>query len=105
MSNIDADSLSITNEPYVSGRVIRSKYDAVFEQVKVGQRIVCPAGTASRLAVQFRKWLTVRGYSGVDVKARDRCADGKGGVWFLAGEIKPATRWNTPGNKPALKAA
>lgn len=106
MSRINATELTITNDPYISGRIVRSKYDPIFEQIEVGQRIVCPQGTAARLAVQFRKWLASHGYSDVEVKARERCADGQGGVWFLAGEIKPQTRWNTAGNKaPQLKRA
>ena len=104
MALIDPSQLSVSNDPYISGRNVRSKYDAVFEQVSVGQRLVCPAGCASRLAVQYRKWLTQRGYEDIDVKAKDSCPDGQGGVWWLAGEKKAQTRWNTPGNKaPQLK--
>lgn len=105
MSIIDATTLSITNDRMPPGRPTRSKYDAIFEQIQVGQRIVCPKGTAGRIASQFKKWLRKAGYSSFDVKARENCPDGNGGVWFLAGEIKPKTRWNTPGNKAPLKRA
>lgn len=105
MAKIDPSTLAIKNEPFIGGRVVRSKYDDIFNKVQHGQRIVCPSGTAARLAVQFRKWLAQRGYSDVDVKAKENCPDGQGGVWFLAGEVKPKTRWNTPNGRAPLKRA
>lgn len=91
---LDPSVLRIVDEPYKDGRALPvSKYEPIFGAVKPGQRIVCPDGTASRLAAQFRKWLENRGRRDVVVRARERCDDGLGGVWWIQEAQKPKTVW------------
>lgn len=91
-----------TNDPMPPRRTVAGKYDAVFSQVQPGQRIVCPPGTGSRLAVQLRKWLAMRNYQDVRVRGIDRCDDGHGDVWLISARKPVATRWNTPGGAAPL---
>lgn len=99
MAIIDPQELSISNDPFIGDRVLTSKYEPIFGKMQVGQRVVCPPGTASRVAVQMRSWLKRRGYVNLEIRSRENYPDGQGGVWWLAGEKKAQTRWNTPGNR------
>jgi hypothetical protein len=81
---IDVATLHMTDEPYSDGRdAMRTKYDDFFATVTPNRRIVCPSGKAGGLAASLRKWLTKRGHQGVVVKARERCDDSHGGVWWV----------------------
>lgn len=92
VNHIDPSTLRIVDEPYKDGRSSPvSKYEPIFSKVQPNQRIVCPAGTGSRLAAQFRKWLQNHGNKNVVVRARDRCEDGMGGVWWIKEAEKPRT--------------
>ncbi len=94
ISRIDPSALSIVDEPYTDGRARPvSKYEAVFSQLKPGQRLRCPDGTASRLSAQLKKWLASNGHKNAMVRARERCDDGQGGVWWIKPEEKPKTVW------------
>lgn len=94
ISRIDPSTHSIVDEPYTDGRARPiSKYEAVFSQLKPGQRLRCPDGTASRLSAQLKKWLASEGHKGAIVRARERCDDGQGGVWWMLPEQKPKTVW------------
>lgn len=91
---IDPSKLRIVDEPYKDGRASPvSKYEPVFSAVKPNQRIVCPAGSAARLAAKFRNWLEKKGNKDVIVRARERCDDGQGGVWWIQEAKKPRTVW------------
>lgn len=93
---INANELTIVNDTMPSRRMVKSKYHDVFEAMQQGQRIVCPPGTAARIATQYRKWLAQRDIK-AEVRAFERCDDGKGGVWLVSITKPVATRWNTPG--------
>lgn len=106
---IDPSELSIVNEAYKDGRSqAKSKYDGIFSALAANQRLVCPAGSASRIAAQLKKWLTVRGEKDPVIRAKERCQDDSGGVWWIK-EVAPvtvATAWKTPnGQAPKLKRA
>ncbi len=95
----DPASLSISNDPFI-GRVMKqgSKYDAIFSQLKIGQRLVCDSDGAARLSSQLRKWLEQRGHKNPVVRSVAVYHDGKGGVWWLEAEgasksRKPQTSW------------
>ncbi len=88
---IDVQQLRIVDEPYRSGRCVCSKYDEIFSQLQKGQRLVCQAGHAGKLGNSLKKWLAARGQKAPLVRARERCDDGQGGVWWL--EKPPATVW------------
>ena len=82
--SIDPASLKIVDEAYVAERPPQgSKYDEIFSRLKQGQRLVCGAGHAGRLSQQLRVWLCQRGIDAPLVRCKERCNDGKGGVWWL----------------------
>jgi hypothetical protein len=62
-------------------------------QLKPNQRMVCPNGSASRLSAQLRNWLEKKGHKEPIVRARERCDDGEGGVWWIKEAEKPKTVW------------
>ena len=91
---LDPSTLRIVDEPYKDGRSIPvSKYEAIFSQLKPNQRMVCPNGSASRLSAQLRNWLEKKGHKDPIVRARERCDDGEGGVWWIKEAEKPKTVW------------
>jgi hypothetical protein len=84
---IDPASLYITNEPFEEGRTVQgSKFDEIFSSLPKNQRLVCATGQAAGLSNQLRKWLARRGHEAAVVRSKERCDDGKGGVWWLEGE-------------------
>ena len=94
ISRIDPSTLSIVDEPYTDVRARPvSKFEPVFSKLKRGQRLRCPDGTASRISAQLKKWLASKGHKGVIVRAKERCDDGQGGVWWMLPEEKPKTVW------------
>lgn len=100
---IDPASLHIVDEPYKSSRTTQaSKYDAIFSELKPNQRLVCPAGSGSKLSSALKKWLNKKGYQSPLIRARERCEDGNGGVWWLQEEKpkKMETLWQGLGKKP-----
>lgn len=91
---LDPSTLRIVDEPYKDGRASPvSKYEAIFSALKPGQRLVCQHGSASRLSAQLRNWLEKKGHKNVIVRARERCDDGLGGVWWIQEDPKPKTVW------------
>ncbi len=93
-SRIDPSALSIVDEPYTDGRARPvSKYEEIFSRVEQNKRLRCPTGTASRLSGQLKKWLASKGHKDAVVRARERCNDGQGGVWWIKPEEKPKTVW------------
>ena len=91
---LDPSTLRIVDEPYKDGRASPvSKYEPIFSALKPGQRLVCPHGSASRLSAQLRNWLEKKGVKEPIVRARERCDDGEGGVWWIQEAAKPKTVW------------
>ena len=94
---LDPAELSISNDAYTGReRSSEGKYAELFSKVKQGQRIVCPEGRAGGIAHAYAKWLKKNiGAKQPIVRTKDRCDDGKGGVWWLGEkEAKPAaTHW------------
>ena len=91
---LDPAKLRIVDEPYKDGRATPvSKYETIFSELKPNQRLVCPNGSASRLAAQLRNWLEKKGHKEPIVRARERCDDGQGGVWWIKEAEKPKTVW------------
>ena len=68
---------------------------AIAENVirQTNQRMVCPNGSASRLSAQLRNWLEKKGHKEPIVRARERCDDGEGGVWWIKEAEKPKSVW------------
>ena len=84
---IDLSTLYITDEPFVEGRAAQvSKYETIFSKLPKNQRLVCPSGKAGRIGQSLRDWLEKRGHEAPVVRSKERCDDGKGGVWWLDGE-------------------
>lgn len=104
----DVASLSISNDPFV-GRLRKSgsKYDEIFGQLKIGQRLVCHSDAAARLSSQLRKWLEQRGHKNPVVRSVAHYHDGKGGVWWMEvdgatkAHAKPRTTWVDVARKAA----
>ena len=89
---LDPSTLRIVDEPHKDGRASPvSKYESIFSALKPGQRLVCPHGSASRLSAQLRNWLEKKGVKEPIVRARERCDDGEGGVWWIQEAAKPKT--------------
>ena len=98
--HIDPSTLYITDEPFVGRRSVQgSKYDDIFARLPKNQRLVCASGQAARLSQGLRKWLERRGQPGAVVRSKERCDDGKGGVWWLDGATvkRPKTKWADKG--------
>lgn len=87
--------LGVTDEPYSSKRAAPvSKYHEVFVTLKPGQRIVCEEAFVVNIKNALGKWLHHQGHKGATARAKLRCADGKGGVWWIpAPPPTPATHW------------
>lgn len=102
ISFIDPSTLRIVDEPYKDGRATSvSKYEPIFSALKPNQRMVCPAGSGSRLAAQLKQWLANKGHKSPVVRARERCDDGLGGVWWIQEAKKPKTVWQDLERKAA----
>lgn len=85
-TEFDISLLAIVDERYADyAKDLRtgSKYDAIFVQVKKDMRLRCPHESASRIAVQLKKWLERRGHKDVVVRSLADCGDKMGGVWWL----------------------
>lgn len=91
---IDPSALSIVDEPYTDGRSRPvSKYEEIFSQLEQDKRLRCPAGTACKLSGRLKHWLAKQGHKDAVVRARERCDDGQGGVWWIKPDEKPKTVW------------
>ena len=78
------DELVICNDPLPERRIQSTKYDEVFNKLKVGQCIKCKPHEANRLASALKKWLTVRNRSD-EVKSCTNYGDGMGRVFLVEG--------------------
>lgn len=101
-TQIDLSTLYITDEPFVGGRTVQgSKYDEIFSRLPKNQRLVCATGQAARISQGLRKWLEKRGHEAAVVRAKERCDDGKGGVWWLDGERAERPSHAKPAERPS----
>lgn len=90
---MNINHLQITDEPYE--QPIRaqneSKYHAIFSRLKAGQRIVCATEDVGKLSNALRKWVQLnRDEEAPIIRSIRKCADGKGGVWWLPNTAEPA---------------
>lgn len=92
---IDVTKLTIDDTPYTDGRSTpESKFEPIFSQLPVGKRLQCEPGDASRISAALKKWLERKGRKAPIVRAKERCDDGMGGVWWLGHkeQEKPKTK-------------
>lgn len=92
---IDVTKLTIDDTPYTDGRATpESKFEPIFSKLPVGRRLVCQPGDAARISATLKKWLEKKGRKAPIVRARERCEDGMGGVWWLGHKDaeKPKTK-------------
>ena len=82
---VDASMLRIEhNQPLPTGvRLVKSKYDELFSQLKAGSCVVCESNEINRISNALRKYLSTRNKP-LMVRAVTRCDDGHGRVWALA---------------------
>jgi hypothetical protein len=82
---VDASMLRVEhNRPLPTGvRLVKSKYDELFSQLKAGSCIVCESDEINRISNALRKYLSVRNKP-LMVRAVTRCDDGHGRVWAVA---------------------
>lgn len=84
---VPLEMLSISDDPPPLRRSQPGgHYDAIFRELRPGQRLICPPDRAHGLAKTLADWLRKRG-----IKARVRSSehypkDGMGGVWYLPPE-------------------
>ena len=79
---VDADSLTITNDPLPKRRASPNKYSVIFDKLKIGQCVKCEPNEAAKVAHALTVWLKKIGKTG-RVKSTCRYDDGKGRVWLL----------------------
>jgi len=82
---VDASMLRVEhNQPLPTGvRLVKSKYDELFSQLKAGSCVVCESEEINRISNALRKYLQTRNKP-LMVRAVTRCDDGHGRVWALA---------------------
>lgn len=89
----DITQISIIDEPYPQPvrASVESKYAAVFSRLQPGQRLACASADTARIASALRKWVQVhRADPKPIIRIVRECADGRGGVWWLAQTAAPA---------------
>lgn len=86
LKRVNADAISITNDPLPQRRAITSKYDDLFSSLKPGQCLRVPSKSVGSVGQGLRKWL---GKQGIDSTGRIKAAinyendKGFGRVWLL----------------------
>jgi hypothetical protein len=84
LKTINASCLYVVDEPFEEARSAPpSKYEEVFMQMEANKRLVCAPDEAPKLKSALEKWLIRRGEKEPVCRARSRCKDGNGGVWWL----------------------
>lgn len=71
--------------PRVGTRPGRSKFDALFDGMKVGDCVVCEPGEREHIRGAMLKWAKKRGKQ-IAVRSQTTCTDGAARVWMLAAE-------------------
>jgi hypothetical protein len=88
---VNADEISITNDPLPERRVRDSKYDAMFATLKPGQSLRAPTKSIGSVAQGLRKWMQKNGQETVGrIKSVVKYEGdaGFGRIWLLAKEVK-----------------
>lgn len=81
---VDVSTLSIADDPLPKYRApVDTKYGPLFSKLKVGQCIVCEAGTASKIGHALNTWLDKHGKNNMVKTCQKYEKDGKGRVWLL----------------------
>jgi hypothetical protein len=86
LKRVDADLISITNDPMPERRVRDSKYDHLFASLKPGQSLRVPSASVSSVSQGVRKWLEKNGTDSVGrVKAAVNYPGdaGFGRIWLV----------------------
>lgn len=89
LKRVNADLISITNDPMPERRVRDSKYDHLFASLKPGQCLRVPSKSVSSVSQGVRKWLEKNGKDSVGrVKAVVNYPgdEGFGRVWLVEPE-------------------
>ena len=86
---IDPNDLEICNDPLpVARSAPEGKYTAKFSQMKYGQSLKCPPGSAPKIATALKKWMETHKKPGTVRSALRYAEDGTGRVWLLEPEKK-----------------
>ena len=82
---VDVSALTIGDDPLPTYRApVETKYGELFAKLKVGQCIVCEAGTAAKIGHALNSWLDKHGKANMVKTSQRYEKDGKGRVWLLA---------------------
>lgn len=93
--------IQITNDPYTGPRPPHiSKYQALFDQLEIGQCLVLPEGVSVQSVQAALAKHVRRNHLPATVRMRSKCEDGKARVWLLPKKSEIKTRWATHDGKP-----
>ena len=56
-TDVDINTLSISDDPYTGRKYKETKYDSLFNKLKIGQSIKCQSEDTDKVAQAMRKWL------------------------------------------------
>lgn len=73
--------MQITDDP-IEGRMTHTDCYKLFNQMKIGQCIVCDSKDVNALANAMRRW-AVKHKKDIKPKIKINCADGAGRVWMI----------------------
>lgn len=79
----DVSSITICSDPVISRRIIKSKFNDLFDRLKCGQCLKVKPIDAPKVANAMRDWIKA-GNRGGKVSHVSDYGDGMGRVWWLA---------------------
>lgn len=86
----DLPNIVIEDTPY-TGKIVRGKYDSLFEKLKPGQCMRVQREDVSKITSALQQWLKKKGKTGrLRARSVENCEDGYGRVWMLNVPIKMA---------------
>lgn len=80
------DALEITNDPVISRMRFGSRYDAIFERLKVGQALKVPSAATSSVSDSLDRWIRRNGKTDLTTRRVSDYGDGMGRVWLVRKE-------------------
>jgi hypothetical protein len=92
----DPATLTICNDPLPAGRASpEPKYNAKFQELKIGQAVKCKPEEVGRIAGALKKWVSEQPGGGMVRSIKHYPKDGLGRVWWLEGAPVKRTK-STP---------
>lgn len=96
----------IDTTPFPARRVVASKYDSTFSDMRPGQCIKTEPASVDRVSAAMKKWIERKGRADVVVRTVRRMEDGFGRVYMMpAKPVKMADLKGRVVSKLDMKAA